>query len=456
MAAESDAYLLMEDVVKPQPAQIAMNDDSNENVQSFRDYGARWFMLALFCLATIANAVAWITFSPISKNSALVYDVDETYINLLSLIYMIAYVPVVFPANYVTDTLGLRISLLLGSILTAIGAWVRYAGQPGESYSYGVVFLGQALAGIGQPFLLAAPPKVASNWFKPQQRTIATTIASVANPLGVALGFVLPTIFVPDSSNLRSDIGSLLLAEAILCVVAAVLVVFAFKDKPPTPPCETATQQRDEFWPAMKHLFSNRHFLFLFLEFSMGLGSFNTLATLISTLIAPFGFGDSDSSLLGALVIVAGLVGSGVAGFVVDKTHRYRHTLMICFIGSSLAALAFAFLLHTQQIALVAISAALLGLFMTPVMPLSLELACEVTYPVGEATSAGFLLTGGQIVGVVEILVMDKLTQAGYVDVANGITVGGILIGLVFMHFFHGKLKRLQTDHVKDLDKCDE
>jgi hypothetical protein len=44
-----------------------------------------------------------------------------------------------------------------------------------------------------------------------------------------------------------------------------------------------------------------------------------------------------------------------------------------------------------------AVSAALLGFSMTPVLPISLELACEITFPVGESTSSGLLMANGQV-----------------------------------------------------------
>jgi hypothetical protein len=37
----------------------------------------------------------------------------------------------------------------------------------------------------------------------------------------------------------------------------------------------------------------------------------------------------------------------------------------------------------------------LIGFFITPVIPLSFELACELVFPVGEALAVGMLLTGG-------------------------------------------------------------
>lgn len=65
---------------------------------------------------------------------------------------------------------------------------------------------------MGQPFLTNAPAKVSALWFSEKgvsrkyimflQRIVATTIATVAMPLGVAVGFVIPALFVDDQDNL--------------------------------------------------------------------------------------------------------------------------------------------------------------------------------------------------------------------------------------------------------------
>jgi len=43
------------------------------------------------------------------------------------------------------------------------------------------------------------------------------------------------------------------------------------------------------------------------------------------------------------------------------------------------------------------------GLFLIPILPLSFDLACECSFPVGEAVAAGMLMTGGQIVGIIQV-----------------------------------------------------
>ena len=54
-------------------------------------------------------------------------------------------------------------------------------------------------AAVGQPFLGCAPGKLAGQWFGENERVIATTLAAAAQPLGVAVGYVFPLLFVVKS-----------------------------------------------------------------------------------------------------------------------------------------------------------------------------------------------------------------------------------------------------------------
>lgn len=83
---------------------------------------------------------------------------------MFSLIYMIVYIPMNFPTNYVIEHKGTRLGLTLGMLFTTIGAWVRV----GFKFNVYLALFGQFLAAVGQPFLLNAPAKVSNLWFKPE------------------------------------------------------------------------------------------------------------------------------------------------------------------------------------------------------------------------------------------------------------------------------------------------
>ena len=77
-------------------------------------------------------------------------------------------------------------------LLLMLGQWLRLFFN---SYFY-VALVGQTLGAIANPVFLNTPSKIASTWFKPSSRTLATTIASVANILGNCLSEIVPVVMV--------------------------------------------------------------------------------------------------------------------------------------------------------------------------------------------------------------------------------------------------------------------
>eukprot|EP00002_Diphylleia_rotans_P018704 TRINITY_DN3617_c0_g1_i1.p1 TRINITY_DN3617_c0_g1~~TRINITY_DN3617_c0_g1_i1.p1 ORF type:complete len:448 (+),score=102.51 TRINITY_DN3617_c0_g1_i1:47-1390(+) len=423
------------------PTEKTQLENPVNDLQAFVAYPARWHMLALFCLISVANAITWITFSPISDKVEEKYDVSFFWVNALSLVFMAVYIPVFFLASWTLDTYPLRYGLCIGAGLTAIGAWIRVGGDSPDTFW--LVMLGQVVAAIAQPFILNAPPKVVATWFPENQRTMGTTIASVANPIGVAFGFILPPAFAGD----KDDIPFMLLVEAIICSVAFILFALLFKNNPPTPPSASQMpKDLENMSQSIRALMTDREFWIIFIEFGIGLGAFNSLATLINQILEPYGYTNDDSGTVGALVVFIGLIGAGIAGAAVDKTKKYKLVLVICLGSSSLLALWWTLALKSDNLTMLALVGGLLGGLMTPIMPVSLELGCEIAYPIGEALPSGLLMTAGQIFGIVMVVVMGLLIDEDEVVWANWIVVISIGVAFVAMGFFKGELKRSNHD----------
>jgi FLVCR family feline leukemia virus subgroup C receptor-related protein len=59
-------------------------------------------------------------------------------------------------------------------------------------------------------FILGVPPRLAAVWFGPAQVSTACSMGVFGNQLGIALGFLLPPIIVPNGRS--SEVGACLLA----------------------------------------------------------------------------------------------------------------------------------------------------------------------------------------------------------------------------------------------------
>ncbi|KAL8560224.1 hypothetical protein ACOMHN_021718 [Nucella lapillus] len=98
-------------------------------------YGKRWLMLLIFCAFSFSNAFQWIHLNIISNvlerfyNSSLPADEYQrsNAIDWLSMVFMLAYIPLIFPATWLLDKKGLKVCMVAGCFLNALAAWIKCA-----------------------------------------------------------------------------------------------------------------------------------------------------------------------------------------------------------------------------------------------------------------------------------------------------------------------------------------
>jgi hypothetical protein len=196
--------------VPPSPSTMA--DMGVANIEhSYVVYRDRWVALSIFCALVMANALLWVTFSPISDITQHYFGSNSFYgsitgVNMMANIFLILYTPGTVLAVLSMKFFKPRKALLLAAVLTTVGALLRYLACLYDNVLtheqvYILVFLGQALSAIAQPMFLNFPPAIASIWFPVEERDISTTIASMSSPIGNAIGSVIPFLFVTENQS---------------------------------------------------------------------------------------------------------------------------------------------------------------------------------------------------------------------------------------------------------------
>ena len=101
---------------------------------------------------------------------------------------MAVYIPFVFLSSWVIGRFELRTAMLIGALLNAIGALVRYLGANnfivlmlGQVWLHfsrydTIVMLSQTISSIAQTFILGVPARIAAVWFGANERALATSI----------------------------------------------------------------------------------------------------------------------------------------------------------------------------------------------------------------------------------------------------------------------------------------
>lgn len=367
--------------------------------QQYKVFGYRWVILAAIVPAIICTEMFWLTLSPISSLAAEYYDVGSMEISMFSASYMLMYIIFTFPASWIIDKYGYRQSLCIGSVITAVFGIVRIV----FANNFGVVLTCQFLIAIGQPFLLNISTKVPANWFPVTERSIASGILTMAQYLGFVVAMVLSPILVQSGG-----ITFVYQVYGLVACICAVIAIAFTRERPKAAPGPEA-EKEDISIGSMLRLFKNRNFIYVLVIVFISMGIFNTLLTLIETILQPRGLTMDQAGIVGAVFVVAGVIGAVVLPMISDKLHR-RTPMFIAAI--SLLVPLYLGLTYLSDFTLVTLISGLTGFTVMGVAPVLFQHGAEVAYPVREGTSFGLILLMGQISGSLFVIVFEAMKGA--------------------------------------------
>ncbi len=366
---------------------------------NYKLYGYRWVVLAVFMFINVTIQTLWIAYAPITGPAAKFYGVTDLQIGLLSMSFMIAFIPLSIPVSWVIDTYGFRLAVSIGAVMMGIFGLLR--GLAGTNYT--LVLWSTFGIAAAQPFLLNAWTTVPAKWFAIEERATAVGLVTLASLVGTALGMVLTPILTETIS-----IPTVQLIYGGAAAFSAVLFVIFTRETPPTPPCPPGEEARALMLAGLKHALTVKSFwLYLFISF-IGLGIFNGITTWVENIIRPRGFTPTDAGTLGALMLVGGVLGAVVLPPFSDKQHKRKPYLML---GIVLAIPGLIGVTYATSAWLLFVSAFWMGFFLISVSPIGMQYAAEVTRPTPEGTSNGLIQLFGQA-AVVFVYIMEALKSA--------------------------------------------
>jgi len=202
-------------------------------------------------------------------------------------------------------------------------------------------------------------------------------------------------------------------------------------------------------------LMRNGNFFFLLLGYTVGVGSANAFVTLIEQLIRPVGYSQDDAGTFGALIILAGIIGSASISIIMDQGRKrierdetsdpfmkaqrisrlYRIVLRV-FMSGCIAAVTFLLLaLRPNNKALLAIAFSFTGMAVMPLLPIFIILAADCAPTVPENASSGMLMMGSNYGGIAMTLLFSALIDVSpseYESVfsPSSLTIWCVLVGL--------------------------
>ena len=322
----------------------------------YRVYGYRWVVLAAVMFVNLTIQMLWISYAPITSLASDYYGVSDLAIGFLAMSFMIVFVFVSLPAAWLIDTKGFRLAVGFGAVLAAAGGIAR--GLAGANYT--LVLLATFAIAVAQPFLLDAWTKVPAMWFGRRQRATAVGLTTLASMLGIAVGMAL----TPPLAEALS-IATVQLIFGLAAAVAAVAFLVLARARPATPPGPPGEDERALMLDGLKHALRVKPFLVMLGVAFIVMSTFNGVTTWVEQIIKPRGFTPTEAGTMGALMLVAGVIGAVVLSALSDRSGRRVRFMVIALVASVPGVLGVAF---ASSALLLYVFAALLGFFVVAVL----------------------------------------------------------------------------------------
>ncbi|UKZ53891.1 hypothetical protein TrVGV298_007693 [Trichoderma virens] len=362
------------------------SDERNADVENgtsteYRTYKRRWFGLIQLTLMNIMVSWGWLTYAPVVDDSAAYYNVSSSAINWLSTAFFLSFV-VIFPPVYLDRQPGLQKS---GGI-------------------YACAMVGEILIGFAQPFVLATPAKYSDLWFTHRGRVAATALASLANPLGAALGQLINPLWV----NSSRDVSQMVLYVAIISTACSITAFF-IPAKPPTPVGASSETPKMPLFPAIRTAISSLELWLVFGTFSVYVGLFNAVSSLLNQILVPYGFTDDQAGIGGAVLIVVGLVTAAITSPILDRTKQLLLSIKVIIPIVAACFIVFIWMPETRGLAGPYVILAIIGAGCFALVPIAVEFLADLSHPISPEVTSTAAWAGGQFFGAIFVIVSDPL-----------------------------------------------
>lgn len=344
--------------------------------------------MAYFGVAAMSQML-WLNLAPLVTFIQLKYNVSELMVSALLLSFPLLYVVLSIHSGRMIDKKGYRYVIILGSVISSVFACLRVF----DSNFY-ILLVAQTGIAVGQPYIINGISKLVSDWFSKEHTATATGIGTAGMLIGMALGMGLT-----PALNESLGFSNTMLVFAVSSVILTFIFIAVGKENNREKITEITMNAISE----VKLLLRNKNFFALFLICFLALGVFNGLTTWLEPILKPNGINAEEAGLLGAFLIVGGIVGSVIIPTLSDKFKKRKPFLALC----CLVALLILYPLCTlTSLTTLNFLGALMGFFFLPGYALLLSMSEEIAGVEKAGVATGMLMLAGNAGGVVIIVLM--------------------------------------------------
>ncbi|CAF3846518.1 unnamed protein product [Rotaria magnacalcarata] len=419
-------------MIIPASNNIQNDSESKDATKVYKVYPRRFAILAIFCLCSLSSGFQWIQYVIIQNiivryyNESLPdsFEAKNNAVTWTSLSYMVTYIPLMFPAMWLLDRYGLKITCSTGAFLNGVGAIIKCFSVARDRWW--VAFSGQLVCACAQSFTLGIPSYLAASWFDSRSVSTVTAIAVFGNQ------------------------------ATFVCIACFVAMIIVFRRLPPTPPSkaqELALQNTEQnYGQTLKRLLINRWFLLLLFSYGLNTGTFYSISTLLNPIYMWYfdkktAQASQYAGTIGMLLVIGGIFGSLLGGYILDKSKAYKKVTFGVYVLSCLSMVLFVSTISLHEY-VAFVTMIIVGFFMTGYLPVGFEYGVEITYPENEAISSSLLNVSAQIFGLCITQLQEFLIfkQAKILE-SNIMLCVVLVVGAIITLLIRSPLRRQNAQH---------
>nr|XP_008525349.1 PREDICTED: feline leukemia virus subgroup C receptor-related protein 2 [Equus przewalskii] len=246
-------------------------------------------------------------------------------------------------------------------------------------------------------------------------------------------------------------------------VVISVSFLSVFKEKPKHPPSRAqslsyALASPDaSYLNSIVRLFKNLNFVLLVITYGLNAGAFYALSTLLNRMVILHYPGEEvNAGRIGLTIVIAGMLGAVISGIWLDKTKTYKETTLVVYIMTLVGMVVYTLTLNLGHLWVVFITAGTMGFFMTGYLPLGFEFAVELTYPESEGMSSGLLNVSAQVFGIIFTISQGQIIDNFGAMPGNIFLCVFLTLGVVLTAFIKADLRRQKANKETPDNKLQE
>jgi NNP family nitrate/nitrite transporter-like MFS transporter len=389
-----------------------------ENILPEKANSYRWVVLIIACFGLFTPSYAQYQLPPLAPQIIADLGLSPTQFTSIFSAPMIPAIFLSLVAGLLADKFGIKWTIGIGLILSAIGAFFRIGAG-----SYQFLFFSMILAGFGATFLNANGAKIIGSWFPPEKigsmMGIFLAVSTVAMTAGMGTTAMIP------------GIRTAYILAAALSIAAAVLWVLLMKKPPETGPVQDTPAI--PILTCLKVALKSKSVWFVGFCLMGIMGSFVSISSFLPTALGGRGIDPVSAGIYGSAITVGNFLGCLLVPALAGRLGFNKPFL---YLNPIIAGLGVAIGWRAPQGALLAICLCITGIAMGGLMPILMSIPIQLPEigPLYAGTAGG--VTGTlQLIGAVVIPTYVVGPIAG-TNMDMFFIVGGACMILVFLFSF--------------------